>query len=77
MVERRVDDARRHAIGDERPQGRFPGAARNLHPIAIADAALFGVVRMDFEKVFFVPGDICRAARLRSDIIVAEDAPGR
>ena len=77
MMEGRVDDARRDTIGDERPQGRLPGAACNFHPIAIIDAALLGVMRMDFETVLFVPDDIRGAARLGSDIIMAEDAPGR
>ncbi len=76
-MERRVDDARRHTIGDERSQGGFPGAARNFHPIAIADAALLGVVGMNFETVLLVPGDIRGAARLGSDIIMAENAPSR
>ena len=76
-MKRRVDDARRDTIGDQRSQGRLPGAACNFHPIALIDAALLGVMRMDFETVLFVPDDIRGAARLGSDIIMAEDAPGR
>jgi hypothetical protein len=34
-------------------------------------------MRMDFETVLFVPDDIRGAARLGSDIIMAEDSPGR
>jgi hypothetical protein len=55
MVEGRVDHARRHAVGDPRTQGRAAGSAVELHPIAVAHAALLGVVRMDLQHVLFVP----------------------
>jgi hypothetical protein len=55
MVEGRIDDAQRHAVGDLGAQGGFAGAARQQHPVAIAHAALFGVVRMDFKLVLGMP----------------------
>ena len=76
MMERRVDHARRHALGDQRAQRGLAGAARELHPIAVADAALFGIVRMDFQPVLLVPEHVGGAARLCADIILAEDAAG-
>ena len=76
MVEGRVDDARRHALGDQRPQRRLAGAALDAHPVAVADAALLGVVRVDLQPVLLVPDDILGAPRLRADIVLAEDAAG-
>jgi hypothetical protein len=38
------------------------------------DAARLGVVRMDLEAVLAVPGEIRRAARLRADVVLREDA---
>src|SRR6202167_3869382 len=74
VVERGVDHARRDAIGDQRTQGGFAGAAGETHPIAIAHAALLGVVRVHFQPVFFVPNDVVGTPGLRADIILAEDA---
>ncbi len=77
MVEGGVDDARRHPLGDERPQGRLARTRPEPHPVAVADAALLGVVRVDFEPVLPVPAGILGAAGLRPDIVLAENAPGR
>src|SRR5579862_2174782 len=76
VVERRIDDARCHALRNQRAQRGLAGAARELDPIAIVDAALLGVVRMDFQPVFLVPHDVGGAAGLRADIILAENAAG-
>src|ERR1700730_13222650 len=58
VMERRVDDARRDRLGDQRAQGGFTGAACEPDPVAVAHAALLGIVGMDFEPVFLVPDDV-------------------
>ena len=70
VVEGGVDHARRHAVGDQRAQRRLAGAAGQPHPVAIADAALLGIVRMDFQPVLLVPDDVVGAPRLRADIVL-------
>ena len=40
----------------------------------VVDAARLGIVRMDLEPVLVVPDDVVRAARLRTDIVLAQDA---
>src|SRR6185312_17072289 len=52
------------------------GAAGEPHPVAVADAALLGIMGMDLEAVLLVPGDIAGPPRLCADIVLAEDAPG-
>ena len=67
-VEGGVDHARLHALGDRRAQHRLAGAAGDADPVAVADAALLGVVRMDLEPVFVVPlvvGACAASARRR------------
>ena len=64
-VERRVDDARLHAVRDVRLHGGFAGAGNHRHMIALADAAMFGVVGMDFQNVLGMPGDVSGAPGLR------------
>ena len=54
MVEGRVDDARRDAVGDDRTQRGLADAALQLDPVAVTDAALFGIVGMDLEDVLFM-----------------------
>jgi hypothetical protein len=55
-----------------------PSRPRGWHadPVAVADAALLGVVRVDLQPVLVVPGDVGGAPRLRADVVLAEDAPG-
>src|SRR5579863_6737082 len=77
MMERGVDHARRDAFGDQRPQGSFPGTACEPHPVAIAHAALLGIVGMDLEPVFLVPDDVVGSPRLCADIVLAENASRR
>ena len=50
-VERGVDHARLHALGDHRAQHGLAGAAVDADPVAVLDAALLGVVRMDLQPV--------------------------
>src|SRR5258707_979161 len=49
MVEGGVDHARRDPVGDLCAQGGLAGAAREPDPVAVAHAALLGIVRVDFE----------------------------
>ena len=74
VMEGGVDHARRDAVGDQRAQRGLAGAAGELDPVAVADAALLGVVGMDFEPVLLVPDHIRGAPRLRADIVLAQDA---
>ena len=50
-VERRVHDARTHAIGDVGVQHDFTRPARHADPVAVLDAAHLGIVRVDLEHV--------------------------
>ena len=75
MVERRVDNALRHALGNQRPERRRPHAAGDGHHLAVPDAAHLRVMRMDFENVLGMPGHILGAPRLRPYIILGQDAP--
>ena len=52
-------------LGDQRAQRRLAGAARELHPVAVADAAILGVMRMDLEPILLVPHDVGGAPRLQ------------
>src|ERR1044072_5424923 len=72
MMEGRIDDARCNTIGNQRSQRGVAGAADELHPVAIANAALLGIMRMDFQPVFRMPDDILGPPRLRPDIVLAE-----
>jgi hypothetical protein len=60
-----------------RAQARLTRAARQPDPVAIANAALLGIVWVDFKPVFFVPNDIFSPAGLGADIVLAEDPTGR
>src|SRR5690606_18514965 len=55
----------------------FARAALQANPVAGLDAALLRVVRMNLEHVLVVPAYVRRAPRLRSDVVLAEDAAGR
>jgi hypothetical protein len=76
-MERRVDHSGRHPLRDQGAQRRLAGAARELYPVAVADAALLGVVGMDLEAILFVPDHVVGAPRLGADIVLAENAAGR
>ncbi len=76
MVEGRIDHARRHTIRNQRSQRRIARAARKLDPVAILDAALFGVMGMDFQTILLVPDDVFRAPCLCADIVLRQDAAG-
>ena len=73
-MERGVDHARLHALGDPRAQHGLAGAAGDADPVAVGDAALLGVVRMDLEAVLVVPAVVLGAARLRADVVLRQDA---
>src|SRR3984957_5448594 len=72
VMERGVDHARRHPLGDEGAQRGLAGAARELHPVAVADAALLGIVRMHLQAVLLVPDYVRGAPGLGADIVLAE-----
>ena len=76
MMECRIDHARRDTIGELRAQRRLAGAALQPYQVTLTNAALLGVVRMDFEQVFLVPLRIVGAASLRADIVLRQDAAG-
>src|SRR5579875_4067625 len=48
-VEGRVDDTRLDPVRHPRSQYGIAGAAHDAHPIAVTDAPLVGIVRMDLE----------------------------
>src|SRR6185312_15262380 len=77
VVECRIDNGRRHAVGDKRAQRRLAGAAGQPHPVAFVDTAIFRVMGVDFQPVLLMPGDIAGATRLRADIVLREDTAGR
>src|SRR3546814_13503468 len=47
VMEGGVDHAGCHPVGDHGTQAGFAGAALDAHPVAIAHAALFGVLRSE------------------------------
>src|SRR5580700_3334715 len=49
MMERGVNHARLHALRNASVQCRVAGAAGERHPIALANAAILGVERMNLE----------------------------
>jgi hypothetical protein len=57
-------------------QRRFARARGQPHPVAVLDAAVLGVMRMDLQQVLIVPDGVRRAPRLRADVVLAEDAAG-
>ena len=69
-VERRVDDAGLHALGDAGVQRRLAGAAGERHEVAVVDAAVLGVPGVDLEHVLVVPDDVGGAARLGADVVL-------
>ena len=75
-VERRVDDARRHAVGDLDAHRCSADAARQRGHGAILDATHLGVGGMHLEDVLLVPDDVLGAPRLGADVVLAEDAAG-
>ena len=75
-VEGGIDDAGLDALGDARAQHRIAGAAGDADPIALGDAALLGIVGMDFEPILVVPAVVLGAPGLRADVVLGEDAPG-
>jgi hypothetical protein len=54
-MERRIDDARRHPFGELHAQRRLAGATLQSHPVAVANAVLLRIVRVNFKQVFLVP----------------------
>ena len=76
VVKRGVNHAGLHALGDSRGQRDIAGAAGERDQIAVLDATILSVRRMDFEHVHIVPDVVIRAARLRAHVVLREDAPG-
>src|SRR5262249_42386665 len=64
MMERGIDHAGGDLVGDQGPQGRLAGTAREPHPVAVAYAALFGIVRMNLEDILGMPRRVGGAPRL-------------
>jgi len=71
MMECRVNNTGRNSLSNHCAQARFAGATRKLHPVAVADASLLGIVGVDFKPILIVPHYIRRAAGLRSNIVLA------
>ena len=71
-----VDHAGLHALGDVGAQHGVTRAARHPRPVALLDAALFGVVGVDLQHVLGVPDEVGGAPGLRADVVLAEDAAG-
>ena len=76
MMERGVDHARLHALGDARVQRGFARAAGERHAVALANAAILRVERMNLEHIFGVPHVVLRARGLRADVVLRQDAAG-
>src|SRR5690606_30873422 len=75
-VEGRVDHTGLHAFGDIRTQHGFACAALDGDPVAGLDAAVFGVLRVDFEQVFAMPHNVRRTAGLRAHVVLGKYAAG-
>src|SRR5450830_401798 len=75
-VEGGVDHPGRHALGDGGTQHGLARAALDAHPVAVADAALLGVVRVDLQPVFVVPLVVGGAPGLGPHVVLRQDAAG-
>ena len=71
-MERGVDHARLHALGNVRVQSDFAGAAGKRNEFAIADAAIFRVEGMNLEHVLVVPGVVRRCAAVCAPTLYCE-----
>ena len=76
MVKGRIDHTGQHALADPRPQHGVAGSAGDTQPIAIANAAQFGIGRVQFQQVFLVPFQVVGASRLRPHVVLAQDPAG-
>ena len=75
-VEGGVDHSGLHAFGHLGAQHGVAGAALDADPVALVDATLLRVVRMNFEPVFVVPHHIFGTPGLRTHVVLRQDAPG-
>ena len=47
-----------------------PARLVDADPVAVVDAAILGVVRMDLETILVVPAHVFGAPRLRADVVL-------
>ena len=74
VMESGVNHARLHALGQRGAQHGFARAAVNAHPIALGNAALLRVVRMNLDNIFVMPFHIFGAPRLCAYIVLTQNA---
>src|SRR5690606_15499911 len=73
-VEGGVDRARLHPLAELRTKHRRAGPARNTDPVAIAYTAILGIDWVDLQSVFRMPDVVVGTARLRSHVVLSQDA---
>ena len=77
MVECRINNTRLHAFSDFCTQYSFTRATLNTNPITIVNAAIFSIMRMNFNNVFTMPSHIFSAACLCTHVILRQNTPCR
>ena len=77
VVEGRVDDARRDAIGDQGAQVVSPARLATFTQSPSRTPRCSASCGWISSTSSSMPDDVLGAARLRADIVMAEDAPGR
>src|ERR1700692_906926 len=75
-VKRGVDDAGLDPLRHPGAQHRVARATFDTHPITFGNAAVLGVLRMDFQAILVVPRIVLRAPGLRADVVLAQNASG-
>jgi len=77
VMEGGIDHARLHPFADLGLQHGVSAAAGNADPVAVVNATLVGIVRMNLEPVLVVPALVIGASCLGADVVLAEDSTGR
>ena len=77
MVEGGIHNTRLNTLGNLGAQHRFTGATGNPYPITFFNAALFSIMRMDFQHIFLMPGSIMGTTCLCANVVLRQNTPGR
>src|ERR1700730_15680112 len=72
----RVDHAGLNPLGHPGAQHRVARAALDAHPVPFGNAAVLGVLGMDLQTIFVMPGIVLRAPGLRAHVVLTQYASG-
>ena len=76
MVEGGVDHTRLYSLGNIGAQYGIADATINAHPVAMIDAALFGIMRVNLDHIFAMPSTIIGTSGLSADIVLGQNPTG-